>query len=744
MTDKAIWKGADETSLHAASILVDLDYSVLPCCWPDAEGNCGCGWNHKNAKEIGKAPRVTGGIKEATSIPAQVSSWFTDTPQANIGLALAPAGLVMVDPDSPEALSEAEKLGLPPTLTRNSRSPAYLYTVPPGTPLVSMIHWGDSSRIDILTQGYSLVHGQHQTGCPVYLEDPYMEPAPAPQWVLNWIHDYAVKQTAQEESAGKFREESAGGPPVNLEGQALEWWCGELVVDGADHEVKPLAEASSIDTSDTLFRIGLVLADANASKQSIADSLAERDVALGYKKYSGRKKDREYWRIAEKVGTPANGNTYPDVEQNNDSHGLKTSVPSHYLEVRDWPNPLAEEAFYGLAGEIVRAIEPHTEADPAALLINFLVYYGNAVGRSPHAVAEAARHGTNLNAVLVGETSKARKDSSQKHIGELFNKVDSTWSDSRIMGGLSSGEGLIWNVRDPIEKKEAIKDKNLYTGDYQTFITDHGVDDKRLLVVESEFASVLKVMTRDGNTLSALIRQAWDSGNLRTMTKNNPAVASEAHISILGHVTKMELLRYLNDVEAGNGFANRFIWFCTKRSNVLPDGGGTPEYDQLVPALEASLKAATNLDLLARNSEAREMWHEIYEELSAGKPGLLGSITARAEAIVLRLSVLYATIDGSVSIKSPHLEAAIAVWEYAAASASYIFGDATGDPIADRILTSLSFGEVTRTQASSLFGRHISGDRIDQALNLLLTAGKVSCERQMTRGRPVEVWMLAR
>ena len=159
MTDKAIWKGADETSLQAASILVDLDYSVLPCCWPDAEGNCGCGWNHKNQREIGKAPRVNSGIKEATANPNQVSSWFTDMPQANIGLALAPAGLVMVDPDSPEALSEAEKLGLPPTLTRNSRSPAYLYTVPPGTPLVSMIHCGDSSRIDLLTQGYSLVHG---------------------------------------------------------------------------------------------------------------------------------------------------------------------------------------------------------------------------------------------------------------------------------------------------------------------------------------------------------------------------------------------------------------------------------------------------------------------------------------------------------------------------------------------------------------------------------------------------------
>jgi hypothetical protein len=42
----------------------------------------------------------------------------------------------------------------------------------------------------------------------------------------------------------------------------------------------------------------------------------------------------------------------------------------------------------------------------------------------------------------------------------------------------------------------------------------------RLLVLEGEFASTLRVMGRDGNTLSAVIRNAWDSGNLRILSKN--------------------------------------------------------------------------------------------------------------------------------------------------------------------------------------------------------------------------------
>ncbi len=54
---------------------------------------------------------------------------------------------------------------------------------------------------------------------------------------------------------------------------------------------------------------------------------------------------------------------------------------------RPWPGPLATEALRGLAGEIVRVIEPHSEADPAALLIQFLTAFGNAVGSRPHFVA---------------------------------------------------------------------------------------------------------------------------------------------------------------------------------------------------------------------------------------------------------------------------------------------------------------------------------------------------------------------
>ena len=128
------------------------------------------------------------------------------------------------------------------------------------------------------------------------------------------------------------------------------------------------------------------------------------------------------------------------------THHPQPNLISHgSVGARDprWPDSLEPEAYHGLVGDIVRTIAPHTEADPAALLIQLLVGLGNVVGRSPYFSVEADRHGANLFAVIVGETSKARKGTSLGYVKRLLRDVDPTWVDSRLMDGLSSGEGLI-------------------------------------------------------------------------------------------------------------------------------------------------------------------------------------------------------------------------------------------------------------------------------------------------------------
>src|SRR5439155_1606244 len=143
--------------------------------------------------------------------------------------------------------------------------------------------------------------------------------------------------------------------------------------------------------------------------------------------------------------------------------------------------------------------------------------------------------------------------------------------------------------------------------------------------------------------------------NLRTLTKNSPARATGAHISVIGHITKDELCRYLYRTELGNGFANRFLFPVVKRSKLLALGGPPipqEELTKLIGDLRAAIAFATqnSESELQLDEEAKSLWCERYERLSEGKPGLFGSVTSRGEAQVRRLAAIYALLDRSLMV----------------------------------------------------------------------------------------------
>lgn len=407
-----------------------------------------------------------------------------------------------------------------------------------------------------------------------------------------------------------------------------------------------------------------------------------------------------------------------------------------------WPT-LAPEALQGLAGEIVRAIDPYTEADPVAVLVQLLCGFGNLVRDTPHFRVEFTQHPARFFFALVGETAKARKGTSWSTLRRGFTLVDERWAKDRMTYGLSSGEGLIHAVRDPRYEKQAIREKGRVV-DYQEVLVDEGVSDKRLLLIEEELASVLKVMAREGNILSPILRQAWDSGDLHPLTKANPIRATGAHVSIIGHVTKDELLKLLNETEQGNGFANRFIWLVVKRSKCLPKPKPMPD-EQLTTLAEKLKKAiafAATVGEVDRDSEADKIWEEIYSVLSEGRPGMTGAILARAEAQVMRLALCYALLDCSSLISLTHLNAAIALWDYAEASARFIFGNATGDAVADRILEGLRIhGELSESDIlHRLFQRNMKAERVRAAVSRLHRAKLITSQTEETAGRTKTLW----
>jgi DNA replicative helicase MCM subunit Mcm2 (Cdc46/Mcm family) len=143
--------------------------------------------------------------------------------------------------------------------------------------------------------------------------------------------------------------------------------------------------------------------------------------------------------------------------------------------------------------------------------------------------------------------------------------------------------------------------------------------------------------------------------------------------------------------------------------------------------------------------ETRPLWASIYPELSEGKPGIIGAITARAEAQVTRLACIFALLDCSAVIKVSHLKAALEVWSYAEASVQYIFQNTMNDPLANKILEALAVKPhgMTRTEINNLLGGNYRTTRITEVLNELRGAGLADKKTSETGGRPSERWFLA-
>ena len=413
-----------------------------------------------------------------------------------------------------------------------------------------------------------------------------------------------------------------------------------------------------------------------------------------------------------------------------DENGVSETLPTAPAVA-----PLAADAFHGIAGMIVQKIAPHTEADPAAMLIQLLVAFGNCVGRGPHFRVEDTPHFANENAVIVGKSAKARKGTSFNRIAGLLEISDADWRRDCLAHGLVSGEGVIWNIRDDMPGK---KEGEIVSG----------VKDKRLLIVEEEFGGALTAGARKDNSLTAILRSAWDGKDLRTLAKNCPAKATAPHVSLIGHITFDELKNKLRGDALSNGFANRFLWIFASRTKLLPLGGSLRAGDLQAEgeALKRAVAHARELGELTRDDETNVLWSDAYKWLSAERTGIVGEVTSRMEAHAVRLSLLYALLDGSRLICATHLRAALAVCKYAIRSAEHCFGGLSAD--ARAILAALTARfpeEMQRTEITrDVFKNHKAGDQLDVALQELESADLATFRSETTAGASRELWRAAK
>jgi len=410
-----------------------------------------------------------------------------------------------------------------------------------------------------------------------------------------------------------------------------------------------------------------------------------------------------------------------------------------------WPVLDPDALHDGLIRDFVDAATRHSEADPAAVLGTFLARLSVEVGRNPVLMIGDSRQHCNLLAAIAGPTGSGRKGTSARPIEKVFELTCETYRAAQTSPGpLSSGEGLIDAVKDPVLKW--VVDNKTKQGEWVKI--DPGVDDKRLFVLTEELSSALMAMAREGNTLSAIIRQLFDNGNLAPLTKSSKIKATGAHIGILGHITITELNQLLEDCQVHNGLINRFLWFLAKRQKICPFPEPMPDekimtFKQEIMAISDFARQTKEIRL---SKQARELWGSIYPGLSESRGGYMGAILERAPALILRIAMLHALVDRYESkIEVVHLQTAVRIWQYCEASAVYIFGDREiRNPLTAKIMEMLDKKPMSLTEIYTSLGKHFESSAIQKTMKALLERNKVAVDCQKTSGRPKTIYRIVK
>lgn len=391
-----------------------------------------------------------------------------------------------------------------------------------------------------------------------------------------------------------------------------------------------------------------------------------------------------------------------------------------------WIDPPGPEAFHGILGEIARTCEPHTEADPIGLLATLLVMFGSACGGAREFYMGSQQR-SNLAMLLVGETGSGRKGTSLSVVRQVIEMADRGLLDLELPG-VASGEAITGHL----SRQKAAAEKR---GD---------APEERVLIVEPEFGRLLTIMNREGSTLSSVFRQAWDGYTLGYARAREGERVAKHHVSLLGHITPVELRQKLTGADAANGFANRLLFVAVRSQRLVPFPKSPAEHARtLAMHLRDRIRAAQVPAELALDRAARDRWETFYRAFRAEpRLGLAGAVTGRHEAQVQRLALVYAMADGSDVIALPHLEAAIAFAEYARRSVVWALGDSTGSRDADALrdlLAQSPSGEVTWEEARRELNTRKPGEMTD-AVDILVAAGiahVVTAPREDGRpGRP--------
>ena len=396
---------------------------------------------------------------------------------------------------------------------------------------------------------------------------------------------------------------------------------------------------------------------------------------------------------------------------------------------------------YGIFGEFGRAAAKDTEVNPYAAAMNLMIFISASVGRGIYFYIGNDIHHVRLYGLHIGRSSRGQKGGAHSLLNRVIKVIAENDFDlllpSRHTGGLSSKEGLAALIHDGyMQGKEEVAP----------------ITDKRLFIRESEFSNVMHQAARNGNTLSAGVRDAWDGVGIQPATKLKGTWASHPHIAIAGACTPIELLALTTKNDVSNGFLNRFIIFWAERTKLIPFPQCThiDTVNLLATKINAiiqfakgdyvwnknpSLASEDNRQITLSDDAKRTygaLYINVFPKYNDGDN--VAALTERKAPYLLRMAALFAISDFSLVIEEWHINAAYEWVKYWHESVKFIFNDAAeevkNNEISDHASKIVSYlaskdkgYQATRTELSkTVFSGHLDSKALDEALNTLITS----------------------
>jgi hypothetical protein len=430
-------------------------------------------------------------------------------------------------------------------------------------------------------------------------------------------------------------------------------------------------------------------------------------------------------------------------------------------DLRATPSPTSkqlEEMMHGLIGDFAQTAACGKGLNPIATALACMTWLSAEVGPRITISIGDEKHPARIYGLHVAPTSGG-KGSSLAFVNRVREKINESYPDllgQRYDSSISSGEGLALKIHDG-------------------FIQDGKklppVGDKRLFLVEAEFAQVLTQTKREGNTVGTVLRNIWDYGkSISPMTKSERIWATDPHVSILGNITPFELRSKLTKNEIHGGTLNRvlMVYAEKKESVAFPEPTSENDVERFVEKISRIVNFAkgnygnnsfshSEHCCATLSHEAKELWQKEFESLDSSFGNeLVTAATSRKHTYALRISLLYAICDQSLVVDLDHLKAGIAWAKFSAVSAEYVLtaGKEESTPADPKKIEKLinflteNNGTASRTDISKLcYNGHVNKDEFDKILQHLLNLRKIRKETLFVDSsagkRPMFIYHLA-